>query len=211
MIGRLRGEVAWRAADHVMLDVGGVGYVVFCSDRTLAAMPQVGAMASLWTEMVVREDLMQLFGFLTVQEREWHRLLTSVQGVGAKVSLAILGVLGPDGVGRAIALSDAGAVKAAPGVGPKLATRVVNELQGKAPALMAMAGGGDDPLIEGAAAPVAQVVAPTGGAQADALSALTNLGYAPVDAARAVAEVADDADDAGALIRLALKRLAPGG
>ncbi|MEM7711862.1 MAG: Holliday junction branch migration protein RuvA, partial [Pseudomonadota bacterium] len=146
MIGRLRGEVAFRAADHVMLDVGGVGYVVFCSERTLAGMPGVGTMASLWTEMVVREDLMQLFGFLTVQEREWHRLLTSVQGVGAKVSLAILGVLGPDGVGRAIALADAGAVKAAPGVGPKLAQRVVNELQGKAPALMAQ-GAEADPLI----------------------------------------------------------------
>jgi Holliday junction DNA helicase RuvA len=202
-----------------MLDVGGVGYVVFCSERTLAAMPGVGQAASLWTEMVVREDLMQLYGFRSVQEREWHRLLTSVQGVGAKASLAILGVLGPDGVGRAIALGDAGAVRAAPGVGPKLAARVVNELQGQAPALMAMAA--EDPLVEvpdgdsgrqaaTGATPAAPVRAPKGGTQADALSALTNLGYAPTDAARAVSEVADEAEDAGGLIRLALKRLAPG-
>ncbi|MEM7644105.1 MAG: Holliday junction branch migration protein RuvA [Pseudomonadota bacterium] len=214
MIGRLRGEVAFQATDHVLLDVGGVGYVVFCSERTLAAMPGVGAMASLWTEMVVREDLLQLFGFLTVQEREWHRLLTSVQGVGAKASLAILNVLGPDGVGRAIALADAGAVKAAPGVGPKLAQRVVNELQGKAPALMALSPGGSvagSACMAPAPAGAGPAPAPAPAVQAEALSALTNLGYSPVDAARAVAQVAEDGQDVGALIRAALKRLAPGG
>jgi Holliday junction DNA helicase RuvA len=215
MIGRLRGQVAFRAADHVMLDVGGVGYVVFCSERTLTALPGIGGAASLWTELVVREDLMQLFGFATVQEREWHRLLTSVQGVGAKASLAILGVLGPDGVGRAIALSDASAVRAAPGVGPKLAARVVNELQGKAPAMMALGGEAvapeapSDPLVEAVPA-MPPVAGARPGAQAEALSALTNLGYAPVDAARAVAEAGEEGET-GEIIRAALKRLAPGG
>jgi Holliday junction DNA helicase RuvA len=215
MIGRLRGQVAFRAADHVMLDVGGVGYVVFCSERTLTALPGIGGAASLWTELVVREDLMQLFGFATVQEREWHRLLTSVQGVGAKASLAILGVLGPDGVGRAIALSDASAVRAAPGVGPKLAARVVNELQAKAPAMMALGGEAvapeapSDPLVEAVPA-MPPVAGARPGAQAEALSALTNLGYAPIDAARAVAEAGEEGET-GEIIRAALKRLAPGG
>ena len=219
MIGRLTGRLDHKGGDHVLLDVGGVGYVAFVSDRTLAALPPVGSPVRLWTEMLVREDLIQLFGFLTVQEREWHRLLTTVQGIGAKASLAILGTLGPDGVGRAIALGDANAVRAAPGVGPKIAQRVVNELRGKAPAMMLA---GDDPLIDAETVPMA----PTSGApepprparapraasaQSDALSALANLGYAPVDAARAVAQAADEgASEAGALIKAALKRLAPG-
>jgi Holliday junction DNA helicase RuvA len=168
---------------------------------------------SLWTELLVREDLMQLFGFLTVQEREWHRLLTSVQGIGAKGSLAILGTLGADGVARAIALGDANAVRAAPGVGPKIAQRVVLELKGKAPAMMLMEGGSapdlegvaDGPLVDSIA------VAPKvdASAQSEALSALSNLGYAPVDAARAVAEAASAGGDTPDLIRAALKLLAP--
>jgi Holliday junction DNA helicase RuvA len=108
MIGRLRGQVAHRGPDHVMLDVAGVGYVVHCSEGTLLGLPPVGGTVALWTDMVVREDLMQLFGFPTQLEREWHRLLTSVQGVGARLGLAILGALGPDAVGRALALAQAG-------------------------------------------------------------------------------------------------------
>ncbi|CUH39794.1 Holliday junction ATP-dependent DNA helicase RuvA [Jannaschia seosinensis] len=215
MIGRLTGRLDFRGPDHVLLDVNGVGYVVFCSDRTLAALPPVKSPVALWTELLVREDLLQLFGFLTVQEREWHRLLTSVQGIGARGSLAILGALGAEGVARAIALGDAAAVRAAPGVGPKIAQRVVNELQGKAPAMMLMEA--DDPLIDAPAAPTAhpaptEKAAPvrTSSAQSEALSALANLGYAPTDAARAVAEAAGDADDTGGLIRAALRRLAPG-
>ncbi|WP_179379160.1 Holliday junction branch migration protein RuvA [Jannaschia marina] len=209
MIGRLTGRLDHKGADHVLLDVQGVGYVVHCSDRTLAALPPVKSPVALWTELLVREDLLQLFGFLTVQEREWHRLLTSVQGIGAKGSLAILGTLGAEGVARAIALGDAAAVKAAPGVGPKIAQRVVNELKGKAPAMMLMEAGGGDPIVETAAA--VEIAAPkprAGAAQAEALSALANLGYAPQDAARAVAE-ADGAGDTGELIRAALKLLAP--
>lgn len=219
MIGRLTGRLDHKASDHVLLDVNGVGYVVHCSDRTIAALPPVRTPVSLWTELLVREDLLQLFGFLTVQEREWHRLLTSVQGIGAKGSLAILGTLGADGVARAIALGDAASVKAAPGVGPKIAQRVVLELKGKAPAMMLMDGGAeadvpavpDDPLIDAQSdpAPPTPSAQPSGAASGEALSALTNLGYSPVDAARAVAEAAAEADDTPGLIRAALKRLAP--
>ena len=217
MIGRLTGRLGHKGLDHVLIDVGGVGYVVYVSDRTLAELPAVGEGVSLHTELLVREDLLQLFGFMTVYEREWHRLLTSVQGIGAKASMAILGTLGAEGIARAIALGDAGAVKAAPGVGPKIAARVVNELKDKAPSVMAM-GGAEDPLIEAVTAPVGEAPvaaprpAPAAGGTAEALSALANLGYAPADAARAVAEAADEgAEGTSDLIKAALKRLAPGG
>lgn len=213
MIGKLTGRLDHAGADHVLIDVGGVGYVVHCSERTRMTLPPVGEGVSLYTELLVREDLLQLFGFLTPYEREWHRLLVSVQGVGAKASMAILGTLGPTGVARAVALGDWSAVKAAPGVGPKLAQRVVNELKDKAPAAMAM-GGEDDIPVEGPAPskPAAAPAVSTGsGAQADALSALGNLGYAPQDAARAVAEAAGHDPGAGTpeLIRAALRLLAP--
>lgn len=227
MIGKLSGVIDYRADDHVLLDVRGVGYIIFCSDRTLAALPRSGAAAALYTDLIVREDLLQLFGFTTLQEKEWHRLLMSIQGVGAKASLAILSTLGTDGVSRAIALGDWNAVKAARGIGPKTAQRVVNELKDKAPKVMAMGvalggqpagngAGGDDGLIEPStgsvdAAPV--VVNNSASDQSDALSALLNLGYAPGDAAGAVAEAAGSMPDFGTsdLIRAALKLLAPKG
>ena len=121
MIGKITGRIDHLGEDYVLIEAAGVGYIVHCAPPTLARLPAPGEVASLYTELVVREDLMQLFGFPTLMEREWHRLLTSVQGVGAKVSLAILGALGPDGVSRALALGDVVAVRAAPGVGPKLA------------------------------------------------------------------------------------------
>lgn len=217
MIGKLTGRIDYRAADHVLIDVRGVGYIVYCSDRTMAGLPAVGAVCALFTDMVVREDLMQLYGFPTLAEKEWHRLLTSVQGVGAKASLAILGTLGVDGVSRAIALGDWNAVKAAKGIGPKIAQRVVLDLKDKAPSVMAMGGtvaqamgDADAEVIE---APVAPPPVQNPSAQAEALSALSNLGYAPGDAAGAVAEAAGDAPDAEtpALIRAALRLLAPKG
>ncbi|PCH73788.1 MAG: Holliday junction branch migration protein RuvA [Rhodobacteraceae bacterium] len=219
MIGRLSGRLDYRSSDHILIDVRGVGYIVYCSERTLAALPGVGEAVSLYTDMLVREDLLQLFGFLSLVEKEWHRLLTSVQGVGAKVSLAILGTLGPDGVGRAITLGDWNTVKAARGVGPKLAQRIVLDLKDKAPGVMAMGGTVTDAMegavIEADSGPVpAPVAAPqNAGAQAGALSALSNLGYAPAEAAAAVAEAAGNAPDAGeaGLIRAALKLLAPKG
>ena len=213
MIGKLSGRIDYCSNDHVMLDVHGVGYMVYCSDRTLAALPQAGEAVALYTDLLVREDLMQLFGFTSLVEKEWHRLLMSVQGIGAKASLSILGVLGPDGVSRAIALGDWGALKAAKGVGPKTAQRVVIELKDKAPGVMAMVGGApqiNDPgeVIE-IAVPSPQVERDPS-IQADALSALTNLGYTPGDAASALAELGDmQGADVTTLIRAALKKLVP--
>ncbi|WP_170426725.1 Holliday junction branch migration protein RuvA [Ruegeria arenilitoris] len=225
MIGKLTGRLDYRAADHVLIDVRGVGYIVYCSDRTMAALPGVGEAVSIYTDMVVREDLMQLYGFLSLVEKEWHRLLCSVQGVGAKVSLAILSALGPDGVSRAIALGDWGAVKAAKGVGPKTAQRIVLDLKDKAPGVMAMGGtvteatdGPELEVVEHVEATPApkRTVKPASGsaaASAGALSALSNLGYGPSEAASAVAEAAANLPEAGEaeLIRAALKLLAPKG
>ena len=221
MIGKIAGRIDYRGNDHVLIDVRGVGYIVHVSDRTLAALPAVGEAAALYTDLLVREDLLQLFGFTTLVEKEWHRLLMSVQGIGAKASMAILGALGADGVSRAIALGDWNAVKAAPGVGPKIAQRVVNELKEKAPGVIAMGGSvkaalGEvptvtDDVIEPVSIPTPS--APIASAQSEALSALQNLGYAPGDAAGAVAEASGNAPEAetSALIRAALKLLAPKG
>lgn len=220
MIGKITGRLEYRASDHVLIDVRGVGYLVFCSERTLAALPGVGEVVALYTDLLVREDVMQLFGFTTLTEKEWHRLLTSVQGVGAKASLAILGTLGADGVSRAIALGDWNAVKAAKGVGPKIAQRVVLDLKDKAPSVMSMrdtqasanaTAEAADAVTETVAAP--HPIAQNPSAQAEALSALSNLGYGPGDAAGAVAEAAGEMPEAETpdLIRAALKRLAPKG
>ena len=223
MIGKLTGRIGYRTADHVLIEVQGVGYVVYCSDRTLAALPGPGQVVALYTDLLVREDLLQLYGFLTLAEKEWHRLLMTVQGVGARASLAILGALGPDGVSRAIALGDWNSVKAAKGVGPKIAQRVVLDLKDKAPQVMAMGQGVAQALGEvpaevvdtGDTAPSAVSAAPpvAGNAQADALSALGNLGYAPSEAAGSVVQAAGDdpGADTPALIRAALKLLAPKG
>jgi len=223
MIGRIAGVILHRAMDHVLIDVRGVGYIVHVSQRTAAALPPVGEACALYTDLLVREDLLQLFGFQTLLEKEWHRLLTTVQGVGAKASMAILGTLGADGLARAIALGNAAAVKAAPGVGPKLAQRVVLELKDKAPTVMALGGtlsvdlaGHDDEVIEAPAKPARAAPArpaPEAAATADALSALINLGYGQGEAAAAVAQAAGENEGAAtpALIRAALKLLAPKG
>ncbi|MEH6835040.1 MULTISPECIES: Holliday junction branch migration protein RuvA [Falsihalocynthiibacter] len=227
MIGKISGRLEYRSTDHVMIDVRGIGYLVYVSERTLAALPQVGEAVALYTELLVREDLLQLFGFTSLVEKEWHRLLLSVQGVGAKASLAILGALGPEGVGRAITLGDWNAVKAARGIGPKTAQRVVLELKDKAPNVMAL--GGSLSMAQGTVAPVVDadddVVIETpkatssvpvrnfAAAQSEALSALTNLGYNPSEAARGVAQAAMDTPDVETpdLIRAALRLLAPKG
>jgi Holliday junction DNA helicase RuvA len=215
MIGKITGRVDYVAEDHVLIEAGGIGYIIHCAPPTLAAMPGPGEVAALYTEMVVREDLMQLIGFRTVAEREWHRLLTSVQGVGARVSLAILGALGPDGVSRALALGDPGTIRAAQGVGPKLAARIVNELGDKAPGVMALGAQGRRAAAASGPVPAAEVASAAPAAlpqdaeaTADALSALVNLGYDRMQAARAVAEAAEEggAGSAG-LIKAALKSL----
>ena len=219
MIGKVAGRIDYIAEDHALIDVKGIGYLVYCSERTLRSLPRAGEAVALYTDLLVREDNLQLFGFTSLVEKEWYRLLLTVQGVGAKASLAMLSALGPDGVSRAIALGDWGAVKAAKGIGPKTAQRVVMELKDKAPAIMALGAGpapdiglGDDVLedIAPVSAPVAQV---GGAAQSEALSALSNLGYAPSEAASAIAQAQENGggEDTAALIRQALRLLAPKG
>ena len=218
MIGKIAGLLEYRSIDHVLIDVRGVGYIVYVSNRVLAGLPGNGEPVALYTDLLVREDNLQLFGFTTLVEKEWHRLLMSVQGIGAKASMAILGALGADGVSRAIALGDWNAIAKAKGVGPKTAQKVILDLKDKAPGVMAMGGTvaealGDE-VIEVEAAPVKHTAAPKANpAQAEALSALGNLGYAPGDAAGAVAEAAGAAPDLDTpgLIRAALKLLAPKG
>ena len=223
MIGKISGRLDYRAADHVLIDVRGVGYLVYVSERTMAALPPIGQAVALFTDLLVREDNLQLFGFTTLLEKEWHKLLMSVQGIGAKASMAILGVLGAEGVSRAVALGDINAVKAAKGVGPKTAQRVVLELKDKAPAVMAMG----DSLAAAQGGAVAEadievietptistpITNSTAAAQSEALSAMSNLGYSPSDAATAVAQAAGETPDADTpvLIRAALKLLAPKG
>lgn len=216
MIGRVAGRLVYAAEDHVMIDVGGIGYLVYCSARTLAAMPSEGEAVALHTDLMVKEDLLQLMGFSSLAEKTWYKLLLSVQGVGAKAALAILGTLGAEGTGRAIALGDSAAIKAAPGIGPKIAQRVVHELKGKAPAAMALPAGAAVAAATPVTAADVSVIDPSRSeaqAQSDALSALANLGYAPADAAAAVARAFEDAPEAKAneLIKAALRLLAPKG
>ncbi len=219
MIGRIAGRLDYRSSDHVLIDVRGVGYLVYVSERVMAGLPQPGEAVALYTDLLVREDNLQLFGFTTLVEKEWHRLLMSVQGIGAKASMSILGTLGADGVSRAIALGDWNALAKAKGVGPKTAQRVTIELKDKAPGVMAMGGTlaaatGDELIDSGDVPRPRPAASPKGNpAQPEALSALANLGYAPGEAASAVAEAmgADPDLDTGALIRAALKLLAPKG
>ena len=202
MIGKLKGTVDEIGEDHVVVDVHGVGYVAYCSSRTLSRL-SVGEAAVLQIETYVREDQLRLFGFMSALERDWFRLLQSVQGVGSKVALAVLSVLTPGDLANAIALQDKTAVSRAPGVGPKVAIRILTELKNKAPAFAGEAGpamGLKQELGEGVApAPVA-----------DAVSALTKLGYSRDQAASAVAaamKAGGEGASSATLIRLGLKEL----
>jgi holliday junction DNA helicase RuvA len=195
MIARLSGTLAELTADSAVIDVSGVGYLVHLSARTLDALGSVGGQVLVLTELQVREDAWTLFGFGSAAEREAFRALTSIQGVGGRLALAILSVLSPDELARAVAQDDKGMIGRANGVGPKLAARIANELQGKLGVVTA-----------GGAAPQ-----PRGGAAADALSALANLGFRPAEASVAVNSAVDDLGaDASldALVRLALKKAA---
>src|SRR5262245_11567092 len=204
MIGKLRGIIESYGEDCIILDVGGVGYLVHCSPRTLQELPRAGEGAALAIETYVREDQIKLFGFLTELEREWFRLLQTVQGVGVKVALAVLGTLKPAELASAIAMRDKAMVARTPGVGPKVAERIVTELKDKAPAytnvdpaLVRLTGALDD---KRAPAPVT-----------DAVSALVNLGYGQAQAAAAIAAAARSAGEgaeATTLIRLGWRELA---
>ncbi len=198
MIGKLTGTVDSIAEDAVILDVNGVGYLVQCPSSTLSRL-SAGAHASLMIEMKVSEDAIRLFGFVSAEEREWFRLLQTVQSVGSKVALAILSTLSPRDLQRALALGDKAMIGRAPGVGPKLALRLTTELKDKAPAMMLRGEAHND-------MPVA--VAPRG-AEADAVAALLKLGYSESIAATSVAKVANDLGEAeaGVLIREALRNM----
>lgn len=195
MIARLSGTLAETSADTAVIDVGGVGYQVHCSGRTLDAFGPIGGDVLVLTELQVREDAWTLFGFGSATERDSFRALTSIQGVGGRLALAILSALSPDELARAVAQEDKAMIGRANGVGPKLAARIANELQGKL-GLVGLGGG----------AP-----APRAGAAADALSALANLGFKPADASAAVNAAQDElGSDASldALVRLALRKAA---
>ena len=223
MIGRLRGRVDYKAHDHFLLDVNGVGYLIFCSERTLAEINADGEFTTIYTDLLVREDLMQLFGFVSQIEKEWYRLLMSVQGVGAKASLAILSALGEDGVSRAIALGDWTSIKSAKGIGPKTAQRVVNELKDKVAHVMSIVpnevGELENKLNHGDIVEriddhqTINLAIPNKTSQADALSALQNLGYTPSDSAATVAKILYENSDLSTeeLIRNSLKMLSPKG
>ena len=204
MIGKLTGHVDSVSLSALIIDVGGVGYEVTMGARQLGALPPVGEPVSLSIDTHMREDGVRLYGFATEHERAWFRALQTVQGVGAKVALAVLGTLSVADLANAVALQDKAHVARAQGVGPKVAARIVAELKDKMPALapaISMPGGGLSPAAE----------LPEGLAARDAVSALTNLGYAHGEAAMAVsAAIRMAGNEAGAaeLIRLGLKELA---
>ena len=203
MIGKLKGTIDEIGDDHALIDVHGVCYVAFCSSRTLSRLGSPGEAAVLFIETYVREDQFRLFGFLTALEREWFRLLQSVQGVGSKVALAVLSTLTPGELANAIALQDKTAVSRAPGVGPKVAVRIITELKNKAPAFA-----GDASVNIGLKQELGEGVAPA--PVADAVSALTNLGYSREQAANAIAAAlknGGEGADSAKLIRLGLKEL----
>ena len=204
MIGKLCGSVDSFGDDWVIVDVGGVGYQVHCSGRTLGQVPEIGREVVLSIETHVRETEIKLYGFRSDLEREWFRLLQNVQGVGARVALAILTTLEPADLASAIALQDRASVSRAPGVGPKVAQRIVTELKGKTPA---MASQPQDVAAFEEAVGSGQAGSPV----VDAVSALQNLGYPPQQAAAAVAaavKAAGEGADSAKLIRLGLRELA---
>jgi holliday junction DNA helicase RuvA len=204
MIGKLKGLIDSYGQDFVIVDVGGVGYLVHCSARTLQALPAQGEAVTLSIETHVREDQIRLFGFLSDGEREWFRLLQTVQGVGTKVALSVLSTLKPADLANAIALRDKGMVARTPGVGPKVAERIVTELKDKAPAYADV-----DPAVIRLSGAVEDRHAPR--PVADAVSALVNLGYGQPQAAAAIAAAtrsAGEGADTAQLIRLGLKELA---
>ena len=204
MIGKLSGVIDSYGEDNLILDVHGVGYIVHCSARTLQALPPAGEAATLSIETHVREDQIRLFGFVSDVEREWFRLLLTVQGVGARIGLALLSTLKVADLANAIALGDKAQVSRTPGVGPKLAQRIVTELKDKAPAYASI-----DPAIVRLQGDLNERRAPQ--PVADAVSALINLGYGEIQASAAIAAAARAAGEgatAEALIRHSLKELA---
>lgn len=201
MIAKLKGRLDSTGIDHAIIDVGGVGYLVGASSRTLAALGPVGEAVTVHTEMLVAEESIRLVGFARADERDWFRLLTGVQGVGSRVALAILSALEPVELHRAVVTGDKAMIARANGVGPKLAQRIVNELKDRI-------GAAPTPMGAPGTAPIA---IPAAGHAADALSALQNLGFRPAEASTAVAAAEEELGEGAtldALVRLALRKAA---
>ena len=228
MIGKISGVIDYVSDDHILIDVGGVGYVIYVTGSTLKQLPKANQKISLFTELVVREDLLQLIGFVTPIEREWYKLLTSVQGVGSKAALALLGQLPLRTISRAILLEDSDTIKAAQGIGPKIAQRLVLELKGKVPSMLAFTGKTKQSQFEQTDKDsknnrfsvndgdqfndldldnVSEI-------ELDAISGLVNLGYSQIDSSKVVAEILNQTSNVSnveELIRSALKMLAKKG
>ena len=223
MIGRISGKLNYISADHILVDVSGVGYILNVSQTTLANLPKLGNTVSLFTELVVKEDLLQLVGFITITEKEWYKLLTSVQGVGSKAALALLSQLSISTLSRAILLEDSSTITSAQGVGPKIAKRIVVELKGKVPSMIKfndkndlssnhLNSGLDNSSNKINKKSLEQDFSKNDISQReiDAISALINLGYSQLDASQVIAKIINSSDDElniEDIIKLSLKTL----
>ena len=219
MIGRISGILDYVSADHILVDVGGVGYIVYVTQSTISNLPNLGDIISLFTELVVKEDLLQLVGFITPVEREWYKLLTSVQGVGSKAALALLGQIPIQNISRAILLEDSTTITSAQGIGPKIAKRLVVELKGKVPNMIKFENksgiflkNGTKELIKKNYEITDQNFSQNNVSQKeiDAISALMNLGYSQLNASQVIAKIIDSSNeelDVEDIIRLSLKTL----
>ena len=223
MIGRISGKLNYISADHILVDVSGVGYILNVSQTTLANLPKLGNTVSLFTELVVKEDLLQLVGFITITEKEWYKLLTSVQGVGSKAALALLSQLPISSLSRAILLEDSTIITSVHGVGPKIAKRLVVELKSKVPSMMKfnhkhdlssdnLNSELDDASNQIHKKSLDKSLSKNDMSQKeiDAISALNNLGYSPLDASQVIAKIINSSQDelnVEEIIRLSLKTL----
>ncbi|MFL2801481.1 MAG: Holliday junction branch migration protein RuvA [Paracoccaceae bacterium] len=219
MIGRISGILDYVSADHILVDVGGVGYIVYVTQSTISNLPNLGDIISLFTELVVKEDLLQLVGFITPVEREWYKLLTSVQGVGSKAALALLGQIPIQNISRAILLEDFTTITSAQGIGPKIAKRIVVELKGKVPNMIKFENKSGISLKNGTKELIKKNYEITdqnfsqnnvSQKEIDAISALMNLGYSQLNSSQVIAKIIDASNeelDVEDIIRLSLKTL----
>ena len=223
MIGRISGVVDYISEDHIIIDVGGVGYIVYVTQITISNSPKLGEKISLFTELIVKEDLLQLVGFISPVEREWYKLLTSVQGVGSKAALALLGQIPIQVLSRAILLEDSTTITSAQGIGPKIAKRLVVELKGKVPNMIKIQSKSETTLDNLSNSPTSQnyeinqqkidhefSINDVSQIEIDAISGLINLGYTQLNASQVVAKVINDSREelvVEDIIRLSLKTL----
>ena len=223
MIGRISGVVDYISEDHIIIDVGGVGYIVYVTQITISNSPKFGEKISLFTELIVKEDLLQLVGFISPVEREWYKLLTSVQGVGSKAALALLGQVPIQVLSRAILLEDSTTITSAQGIGPKIAKRLVVELKGKVPNMIKIQSKSETALDNLSNSPTSQTYEisqqkidqefsrnDVSQIEIDAISGLINLGYTQLNASQVVAKVINDSKEelvVEDIIRLSLKTL----